>query len=74
MGKISNIIKNFEKSEGREFIQNNLDIVYKEILIGYKNGAFSDKDMAEYMKGLIGIKDKDGKYISLTELDKRRAK
>ena len=74
MGKISNIIKTLEKSPGgKKFVQENISMVHKEIFRGFKDGAFSGKDMAEYMKGLIGIKDKDGKHISLIELDKRRA-
>ena len=56
MGKISNIIKKLENSEGKKIVQSNLDIVYKEILHGYKYGAFSDKDMAEHYRGLISIK------------------
>ena len=56
MKKISNIIKNLKKNHGKECVQNNLDIVYKEILHGYKYGAFSDKDMAEHYRGLISIK------------------
>ena len=51
--KISNIIKKLEKSQGREIVQSNLDIVYKEIFYGYKHGGFSNKDMAEYYKGLF---------------------
>ena len=57
MGKVSNIIKNLEKSQGNKIVQNNLDIVYKAILHGYKYGGFSKKDMAEYMKGLFYIKE-----------------
>ena len=55
--KISNIIKKLEKSQGREIVQSNLDIVYKEIFYGYKHGGFSNKDMAEYYKGLFYIKE-----------------
>ena len=57
MGKISNIIKNLEKSHGKECVQDNLSMIYKEIFHGYKYGGFSGKDMAEYMRGLFSIKE-----------------